>query len=81
MPAVSNDEFWATRMQRRYRIHNLFTGEKCEVSAGSVDQAIANLGWGEDETVLVYVGMKQQLTKPKWYVRDTTKSRKDPNND
>ena len=81
MSPKSDTEFWASRMQRRYRIHNLDTGEKCEVSAGYIGEAIANLRWGEDRTVYVYLGRKQQLAKPLWYKRDITIEGKDPNND
>ena len=77
----SDKEFWAGRMQRRYHIHNLVTGEKCELSAGSYNEALANLKWERKHCIYVFTGIKQQLAEPKWYVRDATQSRKDKENE
>ncbi|KKN02542.1 hypothetical protein LCGC14_1116720 [marine sediment metagenome] len=81
MSRKSDKEFWASRTQNRFRIWNLVTGERCEISANHYFEALAKLGWKKNETTILALGKKQLLSKPKWYVRNATQSRKDKENE
>ena len=81
MSRKSDSEFWASRMRTRFRIYNALTGERCEVSAGSYYEALANLGWRKDDCFGINLGKMQQLPKPNWYVRHAKISDKDVENE
>ncbi len=81
MSRKSDKDYWSSRMQNRFRIWNLDTGERCEISANYYIEALAKLGWKKNETMILALGKKQQLAEPKWYVRNATQSRKDKENE
>ncbi len=81
MSRKSDREFWASRMQTRWRIINLRNGELCEVSANRYYEALANLRWRKEDCIGVNLGKKKQLATPKWYELHDLRLRKDEENE
>ncbi len=81
MSRKSDKEYWASRMQTRFRIKNIETGEMCEISASNHIEALVDLGWRKEHCIVVNLGKMQQLPRPNWYVRHTKILDKDGQNE
>jgi len=55
----------------RFRIWNIKTDERVEVSAKNIDAALHKMGWINDRCTYIPLGSKIWLNEPKRYITPT----------